>query len=95
MKVAKRGRGWWAGKEKEARFMEMEVKYEGLKRLKKIAGQKWRGVAEGIEGSQARRRGKRKSDHVIFFNNKDKVRINNIKNSCASHMLVKKNTLFL
>jgi hypothetical protein len=29
--------------------MEMEVKYEGLKSLKEIEGQKWRGVAEGIE----------------------------------------------
>jgi hypothetical protein len=46
---SKEGRGWWDGKEKEARFMEMEVKYEGLKSLKEIEGQKWRGVAEGIE----------------------------------------------
>jgi hypothetical protein len=33
-------------------------------------------------------------EHVrctCFFNNMDKVVINNIKNSCASHMLLKKN----
>jgi hypothetical protein len=28
----------------------------------------------------------------VFFNNRDKVGINNIKNSCASHMLLKKET---
>jgi hypothetical protein len=26
----------------------------------------------------------------FFFNNRDKIEINNIKNSCASHMLLKK-----
>jgi hypothetical protein len=32
----------------------------------------------------------KKNGHMSFFNSMDKVEINNIKNLCASHILLKK-----